>query len=583
MSPAWLIHNLDDAYRVALAWGSIWFSLAAIPAYVLARRVGVSAAGSLLVALFALLVPDAVYATNLLTEPFAYPAFLTTVAVAVETLAAPSRRRQNVLLVLMVALCLLRFEFVVFPVAYLIAALGYARWSPRLVVRTQPIVVGGVVLAAISGVAVGLHRIVGYYTTGGSAYHLHASLLRWVAIDLFVLLVAAGWVVVPGACVGFARLLRAGSRQRAFAFLALALVASLLAVGAPYGPAQGRAYERYFFYAAPLVALACVWAAENLGRTRVYAVLSYLVAAAAVLAPLAAAIHDASDDMSPTLLGLNHVGGGGNAASLVWALALAAAAIVTGLRVGGRMVTPLLGLTIIAVIGAVGTHSLLTFSSTLGKRLNVSSDVPRLHAPTGTAILTSSVTNRWLLMKTLFWNPQVDRVLVVGKGPAVDGFAATNVRLVPGVGLVDNHGNRVSGPFAVDTDTVAAPESTLRQSTITPGVLPRAPAVLVFGWNRTDRYLEVVSWFYATAGRRPLNVALTMSSSHGAKAMSIDCGRNREVVSVGFAPRTVRLDVPTKTELACRISLVKGSVVPYRNRDVSVRARLTVRAASTRS
>src|SRR5213078_3180683 len=142
MAPAWWIHDVGIAYRVALGWGALWFSVAAFPAYAIARRIGVRPSGALLAAALALLVPDAAFTTNLLSEPYAYPVFLATVLVAIEAIAQPSFKRQASVLVLCAALCLLRVQFVVVPSVYLLAALACTRFSLRRFARDQRFALG---------------------------------------------------------------------------------------------------------------------------------------------------------------------------------------------------------------------------------------------------------------------------------------------------------------------------------------------------------------------------------------------------------------------------------------------------------
>jgi len=575
MAPAWLIHNVDVAYRVALGWGSLWFSMAAVPAFALARRVGVSEGGALLVAMLTILVPDAAYTTDILSEPFAYPLFLTVALVGIRALASPKPSRQVVLLVLMFALCLLRFEFIVVPAAYLVA-LVVCRRSWRAALREQWIVVSGVSLAAATALAVGLHRLTGYYTRGESAYHFHWGLIGWYGLDLFVLIVAAGWVVAPGATLGAWHLWKGDAQQRAFAVLSVALIAALLAVAAPFGPSQGRLYERYFFYAIPLVTIAFVWGIEALDRGRAYVALAYSAAVIVVVVP---AIHDLSvtaDDMSPTLLGLSTLGGGGNTATLTWVAILSLASVAVGLRIGRRHLTPLLALAIVAAVGATAVHSLLSYGAVLGAKLGVSNGIPQLQAPTDAALVTSSTTNRFRLMKTLFWNPNVTRVLSIGSASAVDGFAATQVRLVSGRGFVDAAGGTVEGPFAVDSDTFAAAPSMTDPTEARSGVFEQAPALIAFGWNRLDGYLETVSRLYAVATQRPLHIRIALFSSSGTKKMAFKCGRSKDEVVVGARTRWVRLSVRPHAELACRIALVRGTPATEGNRTVSVHARLAL-------
>jgi hypothetical protein len=447
-------------------------------------------------------------------------------------------------------------------------------------VRRQRLVLTGLAVGVIATTAIGFHRLVGYYTRGGSVYHFHLSVLSWFGLDLFVLLIAAGWVVVPGACLGFAQLLKGGANQKAFAVLSLALVVCLLAVAAPFGPAQGRVYERYFFYVAPLLAVAFVWSVESLERTPVYSAVAYAAAAVGLLLPTVNGLRASYDDMSPTLLGLGTIGGSGTVSTLLWASGLAAAAAAAGLRFASRRFTPLLAVVIAASVGAMGTESLLGFGTALGERLNVSSETPRLHAPPNSAIVTSELTNRWLLMKTLFWNPTVTRVLVLGGGSAADTFPSTSVRLQPGRGLVGMDGQRVSGPFALDTDTAAAYPTSVASRRPLPGVFARSPSVFLFGLNRVDGYLETVSSLEAVAPGRPLRVTIQMTSDRGQKTMSVTCGRARREVVVGSTVTSMSLLVAARSQLLCRIGLVKGAAVSYANRTVSVRARLFVRLAS---
>ena len=93
-APAWLVDNVDVAYRIAQTEGVLAIALAALPAYILAARIGLGDRSRVAAAVFAVAVPDAVYGGFMLSEPFAYPLFLTGVLLAVETLAAPTARKQ---------------------------------------------------------------------------------------------------------------------------------------------------------------------------------------------------------------------------------------------------------------------------------------------------------------------------------------------------------------------------------------------------------------------------------------------------------------------------------------------------------
>ncbi len=563
MSPAWLVHDVDVAYRLALAWESLWFSLAAVPAYALGKRLGLTSCDALFIALVALLVPDAAYTSTLLSEPFAYPVFLTVVLVAVDAIATPTPRRQLSLLGLMTVLCFARLQFVVMPLAYLAAAFATSRFSLTTLVRRQALVVIVLALLAVAVLLVGPQHAAGAYAGIGTMHLPTLEVVRWFGLDLFVLAIAAGWVIVPGAAAGLVGAVGGpDERRRAFAMLTLATTFALVGQAAFFGANEGRAHERYVFYIAPLLAVAFTWR-DDPERTRVRKTVAYSAAAAAVFLPLASGIRAAADDESPSLLGLGRLAGGGDRGTLLWACGLAIAAVAAGLSTASRSHLRVVALALLTSIGCAGTLALLGFGSTLDQRLNVPAGIPRLHAPPGSAIVTSTHTNEWLLMKTLFWNPNVTRVLVVGGGAAADRFASTGVRLEPGKGLVDDRGTVVPGPFVVDADTFAEGGP--------------SPAVLLFGWSRSDRYLDTVAWLDASAGARPVEIGMSLTSAHGRKRMDVACGAAHRLVDVGAQPVRVALHVATRSTLTCRLALVGGTAVEAGNRTVSVRARLSVR------
>src|SRR5215207_5779692 len=93
-APAWLFGDVGTSFHVVQAMGALAMSLAAIPAFWLARRLGLSKGIALAVAALALALPDLIYAGWVIAEPFAYPLVLGAVAAAVAALAQPSRKSQ---------------------------------------------------------------------------------------------------------------------------------------------------------------------------------------------------------------------------------------------------------------------------------------------------------------------------------------------------------------------------------------------------------------------------------------------------------------------------------------------------------
>src|SRR5688572_28143514 len=72
-APAWLFDDVEVSFRLVQVIGALTMSLAAVPIYLLARRLDLGTKACLVLALFAVAVPDLVYASWVVAEPVAYP------------------------------------------------------------------------------------------------------------------------------------------------------------------------------------------------------------------------------------------------------------------------------------------------------------------------------------------------------------------------------------------------------------------------------------------------------------------------------------------------------------------------------
>lgn len=232
---------------------------AAVPAYLLARRVAGSRPLALGVAGLTVAVPWLVYADQLLTEVVAYPAFLWAL-LGIQRAVADPRPRNDLLALGGVALATLaRTQLLalglVLPLAVLVhAATRRRRPANRLLAAVYgAAAVGAVALAATGGLsrALGTYRAAGQgdllppYLARGVAEHLAALALATAVLPF---LVAAGWAL--------ARVVRPRDAEPA-AFAAVLLV-TLLVVAAEVTSFDlrytGRAVnDRYLFYLVPLV------------------------------------------------------------------------------------------------------------------------------------------------------------------------------------------------------------------------------------------------------------------------------------------------------------------------------------------
>ena len=93
-APFWLTNNSDLAYRLTQAENALAMSLAAVPVFLLVRRLGGGAWAALAAAALTVASPDLFFSSFLLADPIAYPLVLGAVYVGVCALAEPSRRLQ---------------------------------------------------------------------------------------------------------------------------------------------------------------------------------------------------------------------------------------------------------------------------------------------------------------------------------------------------------------------------------------------------------------------------------------------------------------------------------------------------------
>jgi Dolichyl-phosphate-mannose-protein mannosyltransferase len=293
IAPAYkLFEAVPDAYRAAKAINAVVMSLAAIPAYFLARRV-LSASLALVVAALTVLIPSMLYTGELMTENAFYPIFLLCALALVLALERPTPLRQVVLLVLCGLAYATRAQAAALVPAIVCAPILLV-WIERRGLRgLRPfatlygILAAGVLLAVLGEAARGRSplSLLGAYRAATSSSYSTGRILHFLVYHLAELDLYLG--VVP-----FAALLalwfapRAASpAARVFAAASLPLVFFLIVEVAAFASQTSvdKIEERNMFYVAPLFFVALLGlAADNVvPRRRVP-----LVAAAAIAAVL---------------------------------------------------------------------------------------------------------------------------------------------------------------------------------------------------------------------------------------------------------------------------------------------------------
>lgn len=460
-APAWLIGEVNTAYRIVQAFDSVLMSLAVIPVWLLARRVGLGRWSSLAAAALAVAVPDMLYAGMTISEPVAYPLALTAFLVGVKALERPSLRLQALFIALAALTTFARVQFVLLPAVYLVAAasLGLRERRVRRVAREQAFPLALLGLAVLVFLAIGLRGDFGYYP---SFVHLRGGThaLKMVGSNLLILLFAGGWVLAPGAVLGAAlALVRPRSRaELALVSLLLPLAAGLLVQASYYGDTN-VVQERYLFYLVPLGAICfALYASRGWPLRLAHLALAAASAAVAAVFPLSGYAVPGLNTHSTFLFAVDRavraIGETGQATKLIAAVATVLIAIVVAVvSLRPRAATPV---ALVLALAACLTSSALAVSydhlgAERARGIFLPADRSWVdHARVGdVALLSAPGGLKTDELDQLFWNRSVKRVLVLPQATRPDAFAADDV--TAGLaGELSAAGRAVSGPLLVD-------------------------------------------------------------------------------------------------------------------------------------
>ena len=201
-APLWLVGDTMTAYRLTQGLHAVAMSLAALPVYWLARRVGAPAWQALACGTFAVALPALVFSSYITADAVAYPLALGALAVGVAALDRPSRWNQVGFVALALLATLARVQYAVIPIAFAVAALVVARGRIGVVLRRHGLVVALFGIPILAAVALGPHRLLGYYEGVLSLDVSPATIVHWLGVDAMLLAFAAGIAVVPGGVAG---------------------------------------------------------------------------------------------------------------------------------------------------------------------------------------------------------------------------------------------------------------------------------------------------------------------------------------------------------------------------------------------
>jgi hypothetical protein len=289
ISPAWaLFDRIPQAYAAAKAINSVAVSLAAVPAYLLARRV-LSQRYALAAAVLSMSVPTLLFAGMLMTENAFYPAFLLAALATVAWLERPDALRTGLVLAATVLAFLTRAEAVaILPALATAPFLVSGRRALREFRSFFVLAAGGVLLVVVVQLVRGasLFGLFGAYEVAGHAGYTAGGVARWLLYHWEELVLSVG--VVPFAALGVLALTMRGRGRPERAFLAATVSLSfwlVLEVAAFASEQSLRVEERNMFYVAPFFLIALLlWVERGCPRPPIAAGVSV---AAAIALPAA--------------------------------------------------------------------------------------------------------------------------------------------------------------------------------------------------------------------------------------------------------------------------------------------------------
>lgn len=460
-APAWLADDVWVSYRLIQGLGALAMSLAAVPAFLLARRLGCGRRLALGAAAFTVAIPDLLFASWVTAEPFAYPLLLAAILTGTVSLAEPTRRHAVLFLAFAGLAAFARVQFAVLPICFLAAVLivGLRERRVRETLREQSLVLGWIGLAVLLAAAVGFTRILGLYESALDQRAAPLELLDRMGVNLLVLAYASGWILLPGAILGFALALAKprGRSELAFASFALPLILALLLQAGLVGAVE-HAQERYVFYALPLAAVSfCLYASRGWPLRVHHALVAAVLLTASAAVPLAGFAAAEGKAHSPLLLAAfrveEWVGSPGNGSLALAAAAGALLATVVLASRSPRHATPI-ALALAVAASTAAWAGAVTFDNRNSEAVKnaflpgEASWVDRLDVE-NVVLVRGPHGVKTEALEQLFWNRSVARVALLPGAEEVDHVHSPRLRAAPdGTLLLD--GRPMRNPVLVD-------------------------------------------------------------------------------------------------------------------------------------
>lgn len=470
--------NRSDMYIWIKALNALSFALAAVPIYLLARRL-LPRKHSLAVAALSVGIPSSVYIGLVMTESLAYLASSLALYAIVRAVENPTWRRQLWALASIVVAYAVRPQFVAYYPVYLLAQLVSLALAPagtrgerRRGLKPTATSVVVAVAAVVAAVLASGQSALGSYGDLWHSYRVFA-VARWFEYDLTGLGLYLGLVplaLTPPIVVALYRRARAGSADAA-AYLGVLCLATffVLVVAAAFDstPAgQGQLHDRYVFYVVPLwLTTGAVWIHDGALRSRNSAVVGMLALLAAVAAFPADTriVDDAAKQLhaagTPLWVHVGHLatehGQTVHRALFLSAIVAAAIAYLTPRRRAALLAVPVAAV-FLANAAFLWTHDIRDNNTNVfayqnsAKRGWIDSKVPAGQRATMLYVPSPHCSGKlpYAYLLTEFFNDRVNAAPNLD-APPPGGLPSKPVHVAPNGGIVDGSGTSLGAKWLV--------------------------------------------------------------------------------------------------------------------------------------
>ena len=452
-APVWFAHDVETSFRLLQFENAFFMSLAAIPVFLIARRLRIGNGLALALSVLAISGPPALFTGLFLSEPLAYPLALAVVAATLAALDRPSVRAQLVLLAFVGLACFDRLQLAALPLCIAVAVLVVGVREHRFVaaLREQWLLVGVTAVAALGGVTVALVHGFGYYKLNP---HVHSGMhaLRFSGVSVYVLVFAAGAAIIPSAVVGLAlAVVKPRTRSElAFGTLTVSFLVVTIVQCVVWGDVL-RIQERYLGYLLPLLGISFALRVTRTERRRIPELgVASLIAAVAALVPIDGYSIDADHDIAPTLYAFARLSHVVHPAAAAGVFAIGGTILVLFGIVDRRLALGSAFLASLALLLAASSWSAALTRDGRSKYLPVDmSWVDHTDNGKATMLVVGKAWNGQALA-TLFWNPSVSRVVRMPHAAKVDWLDDPRVH-------VDVTGTVHLGPKPLTGDVLVQP------------------------------------------------------------------------------------------------------------------------------